>query len=171
MCEKQVQSSLETIQREWQRAATALATIRDDRLYREQHATFQAYVEERWHISRSTAHEWIDAASTVRVFGHADVEPPRRVAVAVELSKLPEGERVPVLQGLREANGGREPSAVVMAKVVESRITLRAADTVPPGEYLHRIRQGQLADLVRKAWAALDADARAQLLQELTTHG
>lgn len=173
ICEAQVASSLDTISREWQRAAVALATIRDNRLYRESADTFQAYVEDRWHLSRSTAYEWIDAASTVRVFGHASVEPPRRVAVAFELAKLPEGDRVPVLQGLREANGGREPSAIVVAKVVESRIQLSAssphghADVVPPEEYLHRVRQGQLADTIRKCWSQLDPGLRARLLEEL----
>lgn len=43
-------------------AGEALATIRDERLYRLTHATFEAYCAERWGFSRATAYRMIDAA-------------------------------------------------------------------------------------------------------------
>lgn len=44
-------------------AGEALATIRDEKLYRRTHSTFEAYVEDRFGVSRSTAYRMIEAAS------------------------------------------------------------------------------------------------------------
>lgn len=44
-------------------AGEALATIRDEKLYRRTHSTFEAYVEARFGVSRSTAYRMIEAAS------------------------------------------------------------------------------------------------------------
>lgn len=40
----------------------ALRAIRDDKLYREKHKTFEKYVSERWGFDRSRAYQFIDAA-------------------------------------------------------------------------------------------------------------
>lgn len=42
-------------------AGKALQVIRDARLYRQDHATFEEYVEQRWDMSRSQAYRLIDA--------------------------------------------------------------------------------------------------------------
>ncbi|MGC4959744.1 hypothetical protein ACLQ2P_41660 [Actinomadura citrea] len=42
-------------------AGKALQTIRDARLYRAKHATFEDYVEQRWQMSRAQAYRLIDA--------------------------------------------------------------------------------------------------------------
>lgn len=51
-------------------AGEALATIRDERLYRVTHTTFADYVEARFGIGKSTAYRMIEAATT---------PPPRQV--------------------------------------------------------------------------------------------
>jgi hypothetical protein len=43
----------------------ALAEIRDNRLYREQSGTFEAYCRERWRMGRRHAYQLIDAAVIV----------------------------------------------------------------------------------------------------------
>ena len=45
----------------------ALATIRDSKLYRETHDTFEAYCKERWQISRPQAYRQIEEAQTIEV--------------------------------------------------------------------------------------------------------
>ena len=45
----------------------ALANIRDGRLYRDTHGTFEDYCRERWGFSRVRAHQMIDAAEVVGV--------------------------------------------------------------------------------------------------------
>lgn len=44
-------------------AGEALATIRDERLYRLTHRSFEGYVLDRWGFSRATAYRMIDAAT------------------------------------------------------------------------------------------------------------
>ena len=45
---------------------TALLAIRDQRLYRETHATFEDYLAARWGFTRQRAHQLIEAASVAR---------------------------------------------------------------------------------------------------------
>lgn len=52
---------------------TALAAIRDERLYRAEHATFEDYCQQRWNLARAHAYRMIDAA--VAVAGVAAVSP------------------------------------------------------------------------------------------------
>ncbi len=44
-------------------AGDALATIRDEKLYRASHSTFEAYLRERFGLARSTAYDMISAAT------------------------------------------------------------------------------------------------------------
>jgi len=44
---------------------SALAKIRDSRLYRDTHDTFEAYCRDRWDMGRSYAHRLIDSSSVV----------------------------------------------------------------------------------------------------------
>ena len=46
-------------------AGRALMEIRDERLYREQYATFEDYCQQRWGMSRSYAHRQIEAAQVI----------------------------------------------------------------------------------------------------------
>jgi hypothetical protein len=46
----------------FKRVGLALLTIRDERLYREKHSTFEAYCQERWGFHRQHAHRLIEAA-------------------------------------------------------------------------------------------------------------
>jgi hypothetical protein len=64
----------------------ALLEIRDERLYRTTHRTFEAYLRERWDISRSYAHRTIQAAEVVRMLPVGNV--PSSEAVARELVPL-----------------------------------------------------------------------------------
>jgi hypothetical protein len=50
----------------FQRAGIALAEIRESRLYRKTHSTFEAYCGERWSMSYRRAAQLMDAAETVQ---------------------------------------------------------------------------------------------------------
>lgn len=60
----------------WREVGDALATIRDRRLYRETHATFDAYARDRWDIGRSRAYQLIAAADLATTCEAAGVPPP-----------------------------------------------------------------------------------------------
>jgi hypothetical protein len=67
----------------------ALLEVRDGRLYREGHDTFEAYCRERWEFGRSYAYELIDASrGALVVSGIPDIEPPSNAAQAAELVPL-----------------------------------------------------------------------------------
>ena len=55
---------------------TALASIRDGRLYRETHGTFEDYCHERWNLSRTGAYQLMDAADTVESMSAMADTPP-----------------------------------------------------------------------------------------------
>lgn len=47
------------------RLSSLLLAIRDQRLYRQQHKTFEDYCRSRWTMSRQRAHQFIESASVV----------------------------------------------------------------------------------------------------------
>ena len=60
-CEEVIDKGLRT----FVEVGTALLTIRDRRLYRAQHGTFEDYCQGRWGMSRPRAYQMIDAATVV----------------------------------------------------------------------------------------------------------
>src|ERR1700682_256967 len=63
---KHCESDLENFRTSYYRAGEALRTIRDQRLYRETHPSFEAYLAEKWNMSRPWAYQLIDAANVRR---------------------------------------------------------------------------------------------------------
>lgn len=68
----------------------ALMVVRDRRLYRERFATFQAFCEDRFEISRRHADRTIQAAGVVAELRPTGLAEPRSEAVARELAALRE---------------------------------------------------------------------------------
>lgn len=67
----------------------ALAEVRDARLYRAAHPSFEAYLEARWSISRRRGYQLIEAAEAVQSFA----QPPAVEAHARALAALPPEQR------------------------------------------------------------------------------
>jgi hypothetical protein len=82
-CEAVIERGLES----YAEVGTALTEIRDRRLYRATHETFEAYLHERWSMSRPRAYQLIEAAATVGVLS-TNVDTPRSEAVVRELAPL-----------------------------------------------------------------------------------
>jgi hypothetical protein len=88
----------------------ALLEIRDARLYRETHGSFEAYLDERWGVSRSRGYQLIDAARVTKALStDVDLEPPANEAQARSLVPLAGDEQamVEVWRDLRVEHGGR----------------------------------------------------------------
>lgn len=176
-CEGQIERALGDIRSAWKRIGAALARIHAQRLYREFCDTFEAYVEQRWSLPRSSAYEWIEAAGVVIniesgpvvIDGESRViEPPRRIQHARELSRLPAGEQAPALHEARQMaaeRGASEPTTYDVRRVV----TARLGEPTPrsSAELAHEREQRALCDLVRRVWPRIDASKRSELLQEL----
>jgi hypothetical protein len=128
----------------------ALRRIRDERLYRESHKTFEAYCRERWGMSRQRAHQQIEAASIAGTLSTI-VDIPNE-AVARELAPLKddEAELVAVCRALRAKHGEKLTAEKVHAAVTE-RITfekrvgsLKSSNSVEwytPAKYIDAARE------------------------------
>ena len=177
-CESQIERALADIRSAWKRIGAALARIHAQRLYREACDTFEAYVEQRWQLPRSSAYEWIEAAGVVIsiestpvvIDGESRViDPPTRIAHARELSRLPAAEQAPALheaRGLAAERGASEPTTYEVQRVVTARLGEPTPRT--SAEMSHERQQRALCDLVRRVWMQIDAERRTALLGELT---
>ncbi len=105
---------------------TALLTIRDQRLYREDHNTFEDYCRTRWGMTRTHADRMISAASVVAdltpigVSGGSStiVELPANEAQARPLAALPSEQRAAAWQeAVQTAPDGKVTGAHVAATV------------------------------------------------------
>lgn len=67
----------------------ALAEIRERKLYRATHATFEDYCRERWGMARSTAYQFMDAAEVVENVRNCGQILPLNEAQARPLTSLP----------------------------------------------------------------------------------
>jgi DNA modification methylase len=100
----------------------ALLEIRDARLYRETHESFEAYLDERWGICRSRGYQLIDAAKVAAALSTAvDLEPPVNEAQARALVSLVGDEKamIEVWRDLRVEHGGRVTADLVRQAVSE----------------------------------------------------
>lgn len=69
---------------------SALLRIRDERLYRESHGTFEGYCRERWNLSRPRAYQLIEAAEVGSELSTTVDVRPATERVARELAPLRE---------------------------------------------------------------------------------
>lgn len=96
----------------------ALAEIRDRRLYRGTHGTFEAYCGNRWGIARSTAYQLIEAAEVVENVRHGGHETlPANERQARPLAALP-AEQQPEAWALALAEGNGKPTAADVKRAV-----------------------------------------------------
>lgn len=152
--EQRIAAGLDT----FQLVGSSLLVIRDDRLYRATHATFEAYLEERWGISRRRGYQLIEAARVVQNVNHGtqadsgdlsgvctivhtsdsghdalstivDIDPPANEAQARPLTRLPADEQA---QAWREAVSTAPDGRVTAAHVAE--VVARRVDEVPHHE-------------------------------------
>lgn len=91
----------------------ALMLVRENRLYRGTHATFEEYCQARWRFSDSRARQLIGAAQTVTFVTEAGLPAPGNEAQARALIAVPEDERAGVWQKALVATGGRPTAAAI----------------------------------------------------------
>jgi hypothetical protein len=107
----------------------ALAEVRDSRLYRESHETFEAYCSERWGLSRSRSYELIDAAHlTSALSGIPDTPLPANAGQAAALRPV-RGDHEAAARAMRDAHDATDgkPTAEVIADEVEKQLATKAA--------------------------------------------
>lgn len=115
------EATIERGVRSYIEAGEALRTIRDDRLYRETHGTFEDYCRERWGWERRRAYQLIEAADVVQNFAQLDAPIPANDAQARELVGLPAETAAQIMRTAAETG------QTVTARVIrETRVQITA---------------------------------------------
>jgi len=112
--EKVIERGLET----FVQVGEALAEIRDRKLYRTEHPTFDAYLDKKWSLSRSRACRLIQAAETVKVLPTGNR--PQTERQARPLAALPASQRTEAWQKAAATSPDGQPTAKVVQVVVET---------------------------------------------------
>jgi len=98
----------------------ALLTIRDKRLYREEHGTFDAYCRDRWGFVRRQADRLIEAAGVMANLGPIGLIPPMNESQARPLAHLePEQQREAWQRAIETAPEGKITGAHIQRVVDE----------------------------------------------------
>jgi hypothetical protein len=99
----------------------ALLAIREQRLYRAEHDTFEGYCRERWGFNDRRASQLIAAAATVSTIVETGLPAPANEHQARALAAVPEAQRAEVWRETVDRTGGKPTAAAI-------RDTHRAAE-------------------------------------------
>jgi hypothetical protein len=116
-CEQRIERGLKS----FLDVGSALAEIRDSRLYRLTHATFEDYCRQRWNLSRPRAYEMIGAAEVVSAIADTELPTPSNEGQARALRSVPEPERADVWREAVERTDGK-PTAKVVSEIAKERV-------------------------------------------------
>jgi hypothetical protein len=101
----------------------ALAEIRDRRLYRQTHATFETYLDERWSMSRSRGYRLIDGARVAQLVSPiGDIANEAQARELVPLLDQPE-ELTEAWEEAMHVSNGKPTAATITESVKRRRIT------------------------------------------------
>lgn len=126
---KQCESVIEGGKKTFLAVGNALSQIRDGRLYRETHKTFQDYCQKKWNFDKSYANRLISAAAVVAtIVANSDddyqVIPPANEAQANALADVSEDERAEAWQeAVETAPAGKVTAAHVRKTSARRRKT------------------------------------------------
>ena len=112
----------------------ALAEIRDRKLYRIEHGSFDAYLETKWKISRSRASRLIQAAEVVKLLPTGNK--PTTERQARPLTKLPPEKRGEAWQEAVKTSSTGAPTAKAVAAIVALRTGTPAEAAKTPLQWL-----------------------------------
>ncbi len=119
---------LETVIRNGQQTfvevGNALIEIRDNKLYRSKHSTFEAYCADRWGFAKSQAYRLIDGAKVVNNLSPIG-DTPKTEAVARPLTKLPAAEQPAAWQAATDK--AQSEGRTVRARDVEEAVEEKRA--------------------------------------------
>lgn len=112
----------------------ALAAIRDQRLYRATHFTFEQYCEARWNIKQSRAYQLMDAASVVENLRSSTmVELPQNERQARALAQLAPERQPEAWEQIVETAPNGKVTAAHAERVVEQ---MQILPSMPPANVL-----------------------------------
>lgn len=140
----------------------ALATIRDQRLYRQGHETFEDYCRDRWGFSASRARQLIGASETVTAVTVGGGPAPTNEAQARALTAVKDApsDAAEAMQRASDNTGGN-PTAEAIADAVTEIIAEKEAEKASKAE--DAAAREEIADLADKAGFDMDEKRRQRL--------
>jgi len=141
-CERVIEHGIET----FIEVGQALLEIRDQRLYRETHATFEEYCKERWRWGRKYVDKQIAAASVASNLTPIGVVPGNEAQVRPLVSLAPEVQRE--VWSTVTANGSQPTMKQVMAEV--SRRVKALLPAPPPRDLKQEREAKELKDKMQR---------------------
>jgi len=115
---KQLEEIIERGKKTFVEVGLALLEIRDKRLYKESHSSFDSYCRERWGYSRQYGHQLMAAAE---VSSMLDISNPRQAYELAPLVKADEQEAVKIWRDLKEEYGDKVTAGLIR-RTVKNRI-------------------------------------------------
>ena len=99
----------------------ALEEIREQKLYRETHKTFEAYCQEKWGMARQTANRFIGAARVMEILEPIGSKIPTKESQIRPLAQLPPELQIQIWQEAVESSPNGIPTGAAVKRLVEER--------------------------------------------------
>ncbi|MCU0533590.1 MAG: hypothetical protein MUD14_06810 [Hydrococcus sp. Prado102] len=99
----------------------ALIEIRDCKLYRQTHKTFEAYCQEKWSLTRRRAYQLIDASEVIQNLCTMVHKFPTNERQIRPLTKLPAAQQLEIWQKAIEESPDGNPTAKIVERLVEEQ--------------------------------------------------
>jgi hypothetical protein len=147
----------------------ALLEIRDSRLYRIEHSTFEKYCCEKWGMSKRRANQLVSAASVVDKLEEMGTIVPVSESQARPLTKLRPEDQPKAWQKAVEIAGGEQPTAkqVSQAVVEISKAAETRDDKEMPVEFPGRIPMPKI-DQGMRLWVLAKAHLDKIIKQDVS---
>jgi hypothetical protein len=149
----------------------ALLEIRDSRLYRIEHGTFEEYCKGKWGMSRFHAYNLINGSKATKNVDNCQHKPTTE-SQARPLTKLPPEDQPKAWQKAVEIAGGEQPTAKQVSQAV---VEISKADSSPrklkppqchkmtPQEEFEK-KQSDIFGALQVSWAAASKATKDQFL-------
>jgi hypothetical protein len=99
----------------------ALIEIRDRKLYRATHKTFEAYCQEKWSLTRPRAYQFMDASEVVQNLSTMVDKIPTNERQVRPLTKLPQTQQLEIWQKAIELAPNGIPTGAIVQRLVEEQ--------------------------------------------------